>query len=216
MGAPSRLLGACICCFILATGLRAQSEHEAGAPDRSRQATSLSLFSALRSEYVLQPQDVIKIEVFQEPDMERQVRLSQECSVTLPLLGSVNLKGKTVQQATEYIRKLYDADYLVNPQINLIVLEYSKHDVSVLGQVDKAGAVDLPTDKPLYLLDAVANTGGFTRLADRKHVLLTRQEKDGTSSTTEINVDNIIESKGKADPWPLREGDVIFVPERIL
>jgi len=148
--------------------------------------------------------------------MERQVRLSRDCQITLPLIGTVDLKGKSIEQAQDLIRRLYDRDYLVNPQINLLVLEFAKHDVKVLGQVDKAGAVEIPTDKPLKLLDAIALTGGFTRLADRKHITLTRQGADGRTITSEINADDILQSRNSSDEWILKEGDVIFVPERIL
>ena len=159
--------------------------------------------------------DLIKIEVFQEPDLERQVRITQDSSITLPLVNKVDLKGRTVQQAQEIIRDLYNKDYLVNPQINLTVLEYSKRDVKVLGQVGKPGAVDIPNDRRLKLLDAIALAEGFTRLADRKHVTLTRLGADGTTTTTEINVDSILQSKN-AEQWVLQQGDVINVPERLL
>lgn len=172
--------------------------------------------AGVQAEYILQPMDLIKIEVFQEPDLERQVRISQDGAVTLPLINRVNLKGKTVQQGQEIIRDLYNRDYLVNPQINLIVLEYAKHDVKVLGQVTKAGAIEIPSDRPLKLLDAIALAGGFTRLADRKRVTLTRTGDDGSTTTTEINADNIIQSRNAADTWILREGDILNVPERIL
>lgn len=169
-----------------------------------------------QAEYVLQPMDLVKVEVFQEPDMERQVRITQDSSITLPLINRVDLKGKTVQQAQDIIRDLYNRDYLVNPQINLTVMEYAKRDVKVLGQVAKAGAVDIPTDRPLKLLDAIALAGGFTRLADRKKVTLTRIDADGKTTTTEINADSILQSKGNADTWVLQQGDVINVPERLL
>ena len=196
---------------------RRQSAPSADSRPQSSVLSPTSSGSANpRADYVLQPLDVIKLEVFQEPDMERQVRLSQECVVTLPLIQAVSLKGKTLQQAQEIIRALYDRDYLVNPQINLTLVESAKRDVKVLGQVDKAGAVEIPTDKPLKLLDAIALAGGFTRLADRRHVTLTRANADGTSATTEINADAILQSKEGSDAWVLHEGDVIFVPERIL
>lgn len=169
----------------------------------------------VQSEYILQPMDFIKIEVFQEPDLERQVRITQDSSITLPLINKVDLKGRTVQQAEELIGELYNKDYLVNPQISLTVMEYAKRDVKVLGQVGKPGAVDIPTDRPLKLLDAIALVGGFTRLADRKHVTLTRIEPDGTTTTTEINADAIIQSKN-SDAWVLQQGDVLNVPERLL
>jgi polysaccharide export outer membrane protein len=134
----------------------------------------------------------------------------------LPLIGTVDLTGKTIQQAQDLIRQLYDRDYLVNPQISLLVLEYAKHDVKVLGQVEKAGAIEIPTDKPLKLLDAIALAGGFNRLADRKHISLTRLGSDGKTVTSVINADDILQSKNSSDDWALKEGDLIFVPERIL
>jgi len=172
--------------------------------------------SAAQAEYVLQPMDVVKVEVFQEPDMLREVRVAQDSSINLPLINRVDLKGKTVQEAQDIIRDLYNKDYLVNPQVNLTVMEYSKRDVKVLGQVTKAGSVDIPTDRPLKLLDAIALAGGFTRLADRKKVTLTRTTPDGTTTTTEINAESIIQSKNSADQWVLQYGDVINVPERLF
>lgn len=169
-----------------------------------------------QAEYVLQPMDLIKIEVFQEPDMERQVRIAQDSSINLPLINKVDLKGRTVQEAQDMIRDLYNKEYLVNPQVNLTVMEYAKRDVKVLGQVGKPGAVDIPNDRRLKLLDAIALAEGFTRLADRKHVTLTRLNADGTTTTTEINADSIIQSKNATDTWILQQGDVINVPERLL
>lgn len=175
-----------------------------------------SATSSSSEEYVLQPLDQIKIEVFQEPDLTRELKLSQEGSVTLPLIGTINLKGKNILQAETLIRVLYDRDFLVNPQINLSVLEYAKRSVDVLGAVGEAGTIDIPPEQPLNLLGAVARAGGFTRLADRRKVKLSRNE-DGKTVTYEINADAIIESRSDSeDAWLLKAGDVIFVPERLL
>lgn len=220
----------------LSSKLRQSTAHSAQRSAFSSQLLSLSVIRLLTSvvclatvlftprafaqsaqaEYVLQPMDVVKVEVFQEPDMLREVRVAQDSSINLPLINRVDLKGKTVQEAQDIIRDLYNQDYLVNPQINLTVVEYSKRDVKVLGQVTKAGAVDIPNDRPLKLLDAIALAGGFTRLADRKKVTLTRTGPDGTTTTTEINAESIIQSKNSADQWVLQYGDVINVPERLF
>jgi polysaccharide export outer membrane protein len=195
------LLKGILCSLLAASAFAAEAELP---PARSNQA-----------EYILQPMDLVKVEVFQEPDLERQVRVAQDSTVSLPLVNKVDLKGRTVQEAQDIIRDLYNKDYLVNPQINLTVMEYAKRDVKVLGQVTKAGAVDIPSDRPLKLLDAIALAGGFTRLADRKHLTLTRIGTDGSTTTTEINADSIIQSKN-GDQWVLQQGDVINVPERLL
>jgi polysaccharide biosynthesis/export protein len=170
---------------------------------------------AAKAEYVLQPDDLIQVMAFQEPDLERQVRLSQDCLVTLPLIGTVDLKGKTVRDAQAVVRDLYDRDYLVNPQINVTVLEYSKESVSIIGAVNTPGAIPIPPDHRLRLIEAIARAGGFNRLADRRHVKLTRKSEAGSMSTVVINADDLMQN-GTADPWIVQTGDVIFVQERLL
>lgn len=168
-----------------------------------------------RPDYTLQASDLIKVQVFQEPDLERDVRLSQEYTVTLPLIGTVNLKDKTVRQACELIRDLYNRDYLVNPQVSVIVLEYAARTVNVLGAVNKPGAVDFPPEQPMTLLDAIAKAGGFSRLADRSKVKLTRVQPGGRAEMQVIDADEIIQGHAK-DTWLLQKDDVIYVPERLF
>jgi polysaccharide export outer membrane protein len=166
-------------------------------------------------DYVLQPYDLIRVVVFQEPDLGREVRLSPDTTLTLPLIQTVNLNGKTVREAQTIISDLYDRDYLVNPQINLTVLEYSRVSVNVLGAVNTPGSVVIPPDQGLKLLDAIAHAGGFNRLADRKRIKLSRTGADGKTATFTINADDIIQSTSK-DQWPLQKADVIYVPESLL
>ena len=198
-------------CFVL---FLAFASARIVAADKAPEPSSIST-PAPPADYVLQPYDLIGIVVFQEPDLGRDVRLSGESTINLPLIGSVNLTGKTIRSAQETIRRLYDQDYLVNPQVNITVKEYAKQDVNVLGSVNSPGAVSLPPGQPLNLLDAITRAGGFTRLADRKKIKLTRLNGDGKTSTSVINADDIIQSN-TADSWVLSKGDVIFVPERIL
>ena len=143
-------------------------------------------------DYVLQPSDLLNVQIFQEDDLKRDVRVSQEYSITLPLIGKVDVKGKTLRQAEEMIRVLYDRDYLVNPQINVVVVEYAKRTVNVIGQVNQPGAVLFPQEQGLTLLDAISRAGGFTRLADLKIVKLTRTNADGKSDTYVIDVGSLI------------------------
>jgi polysaccharide biosynthesis/export protein len=166
-------------------------------------------------DYVLQPSDLIRVQVFQEEDLNREVRISQENSVTLPLIGTLDLTGKTARQAEELIRSLYERDFLVHPQVNLIVLEYVPRNVFVLGSVGTPGVVLFPREQGLTLLDAISRAGSFNRLADKKHVTLKRATADGKSETYTINAEDL--SKGNTtETWPLLPNDVITVPERIL
>ncbi len=171
--------------------------------------------SRASSDYILQPQDLLKIVVFQETDLDREVRISQEYTINLPLIGSVNLTGKSVRQAEELVRKLYDADFLKNPQITIQVLEYTPRIVQVLGAVNQAGTVTFTPEKQMGIVEAIAKAGGHSRLADLRRVRLTRQLGGGRTETFTINVDDVMKGVS-SEPWLLQKDDVIVVPERIL
>ncbi|GIL14592.1 MAG: hypothetical protein BroJett038_33120 [Chloroflexota bacterium] len=180
-----------------------------------RAADGIPASSSARSDYILQASDLLRIQVFQEDDLTREVRISQEYTIVLPMIGSVDLRGKTLRQAEEFIRDRYDRDFLVNPQVNVIVLEYAKRTVNVMGSVNQPGAVLFPEEQELTLLDAISRAGGFNRLADRRRVKLSRTLPDGRTESTEINTDDLIKS-GNTKSYILQRDDVIFVPERIL
>lgn len=165
--------------------------------------------------YVIQPLDLLHVQVFQEDDLTRDVRVSQSNTIALPLIGVVDLQGLTVKQAADKIGALYNASYLVNPQISITVTEYAQRVVNVLGAVGQPGAIPFPQEQGLFLLDAIARAGGFTRLADRSHVKLTRRNTKGDAEVDVIDADSIMKS-GNANPWPLKPNDVIYVPERIF
>lgn len=180
---------------------------------------TLGVVSCLRAQvptdYVLQPSDLLRVVVFQEPDLFREVRISQESTINLPLIGTLDLKGKTVRQTEEIIRELYDRDYLKNPQITITVAEYTPRTVQVMGAVNQPGAIPFTPEQSMNLLEAIARAGSFNRLADRRRVRLTRTMEDGQTKNETINADDLIQGNSP-EQWLLRKGDIIFVPERIL
>ena len=187
------------------------------AADKAGKAAAESPRESVPGDYVLQPMDVLRVQVFQEDDINKQgeVSISQEHTVFLPLIKTISLKGKTVRQAETMIRELYDRDFLVNPQVSVIVLKYAERSVNVIGAVNNAGRVQFPQEGRLNILDAISLAGGQNRLSDLKRVKLTRHTPNGDVSTQEIDVDALMKRGGR-DAVPLEKGDVIFVPERIL
>ncbi len=168
-----------------------------------------------KADYVLQPSDLIRVQIFQEDDLNREVRISQEFTVTLPLVNSVDLSGKTARQAESYIRDLYAKDFLVQPQVNLTVVEYAPRRVYVAGAVGAPGVVLFQQEQGLTLIEAISKANSFNRLADKKRVTLKRTMPDGTSETKTINVEELMKGDS-SETWPLQPGDVINVPERVL
>lgn len=189
------------------------TSRDAGALPESRASQE-----AVSADYLLQPQDVLKVYIFQHDDLNKQmeaVRVSEEQTISLPLVGTMNLKGRTARQAAEIIRAAYDKDYLVNPQVSVIVTKYAERSVNVIGQVNKPDRVPFPQEKGLTIIEAITLAGGQTRLADLKKVKLTRKQDNGETEVREIDVDALMKRGGR-DAFPLQKDDVIFIPERIL
>jgi polysaccharide export outer membrane protein len=131
--------------------------------------------------------------------------------VQLPLIGDVKVAGMTVRAAREMIRKRYDADYLVDPQVYLNVVDYARRGFTILGQVAKPSTYDFPGGKSLSLLEAVGMAGGFTRTADRGKVIVKRSSEGGGQQTIRLNAKKLA-GEGK-DSFAVQPGDVITVGE---
>lgn len=164
--------------------------------------------------YVLTPNDMVHVKVYQEDDLETTARVGQDGTISFPLIGVVHIGGKTVEQAGAIIRDELRKDYLVNPQVTLIVSEYSKRRFTVLGQVQKPGSFEIPSEETVTLLQAIAMAGGYTRLADRANVRVTRVTGDKTST---LSIDTTRESKEtETVSFRILPEDTITVPERIF
>lgn len=191
---------------LITSGLHAQE---------SSPEVKISAVGSTKTDYVLLPADILQIKVFQEEDLTREVSISQERTLSLPLIGTVEVAGKTVRQAEELIRQLYDKDFLVNPQVSVIVLKYAERTVNVMGSVNQPQAVLFPPERGLTLLDAIARAGGFNRYANQEAVVVTRTDEKGQSTTFTVNVKKLIDS-ASPNQIPLQVGDVVTVREKFL
>jgi protein involved in polysaccharide export with SLBB domain len=163
--------------------------------------------------YRLSPNDVLRVKVFQEDDLTTELRLGKDGSATFPLLGVIHLGGRTVDEAAATIRELLGKDYLVNPQVTLTVVEYAKRRFMVLGQVQKPGSFDIPSEESMSLLQAIAMAGGFTRLAVQSKVTVTRTV--GGKRTLTVDVKSAANDPN-TKPFEILPDDTIFVAERIF
>lgn len=196
----------CIACWS-AVRLLAQDAQPAPSPTPAA--------PGLTESYVLRPQDVLDVRVHSEDDLNRVIRIDADGRITLPLIGQLQVAGKTVTAVESEIRAAYDRDFLVNPQVNVSVVEYARRFVSVLGSVNAPGQVEIPPEQRLSLVEAIARTGGFSRLANQRSVVLSRKNPDGTNSIRTIDVRDMLSGRSQ-EQIDLRDGDVINVPEGLL
>src|SRR3954468_24310438 len=97
--------------------------------------------AASTDNYTLQPNDLVQIKVFQEPDLTTTARVAADGTISFPLIGTVGIGGRTVSGAAGTIRSALAKDYLVDPQVSLTVTDYAKRRFTVLGQVQKGGTL---------------------------------------------------------------------------
>ena len=165
---------------------------------------------AANGDYILRAGDTIDLVVYREQDLNMRSKIGKDGMVQLPLLGEVKLGGLTVRAASALVRQKYNADYLVEPQIYLNVATYSTLKFTIIGQVGRPGTYEYSGSEPLGLLEGIGMAGGFTRIADRGHVVLKRREGDAVR-TMKINAKKLAES-GK-ESFEIQSGDVINVGE---
>src|ERR1700722_5983858 len=161
---------------------------------------------------ILSPNDVISVTVYQEDDLTTKTVIDKNDMVMLPLLGQVKVGGLTIGQATERIQQLYDKDYLVNPQVNLIVEHFAERRFSVLGQVQHPGNFDFPQNEPVNLLEAIAISGGYSRLGAPSKVDVRRVE-NGAPKIFHLDAEQMSKDAKKA-PFEILPNDIITVGER--
>ncbi|HEX4707092.1 MAG TPA: polysaccharide biosynthesis/export family protein [Candidatus Udaeobacter sp.] len=165
--------------------------------------------------YVLGPTDQVAIEVFGEEDLRTSGRLNPEGNLSVPLLGSIHLAGLTLTQAVSKLTELYSRDYLVNPKINVTLLGYARRRVSILGQVNRPGIIEIPEDSQagIDLLEAIALAGGYTRIASPERITVRRQSASG-DQIFKVNAKRF--TKGKGGGFLIKPGDTVSVGESIF
>ena len=163
-------------------------------------------------DYRLQPEDVLNITVYEQPDLTTRARIASEGNISLPLLGEIKAGGFTVNGLKNEIETLLEKDYLVNPQVQIFIEQYHTKQISVLGAVKKPGKYDMNTEKEITVLEAVAMAGGFSDVAAINGTRIIRGE-NGKERTIRVRVTDITKRGKKDRDVVLKPGDIIIVPE---
>lgn len=168
--------------------------------------------------YCLFARDMIRISILGEPDLSVERRIDGNGQVSLPLIGLVGVQGLSVTAAEEKIRATYiEREFLIRPQVAVTVTEYLPREISVLGQVNNPGKVVFPIEAgSISVVEAISKAGGFTRIAKADSVRITRRGESGSEASSSVNVEGMIDGKGKIAVFLLLPGDVVYVPERVF
>ncbi len=179
------------------------------SPIQEHQVSGVSAVTSSEN-YKLVPNDLVRVDVFQESDMQTEQRIAQDGTVNIALVGSIHIGGLSIENAAKLISEKLKGGYLVNPQVTVSVIEYSPRRFSVLGQVGKPGAYEIPGEEVLTLPTAIAMAGGNTQIANLRSVLVTRN-KDGKVYDIKVNLQS---PQGRQ--FVVGKGDMIMVPESLF
>jgi polysaccharide export outer membrane protein len=169
--------------------------------------------------YRLNLRDEIEVQIFDENDLNTSQRIDGRGQIRVQLVGTVVVAGKTVREAEDFIESLYvEKRILRNPMVTIRVLQYAPREVNVLGEVGNPGAMLFPAEiNEMDIVDVIAKSGGFTQLARRNRVEVTRIGPDGKATVREINVDDMIRGRSRDGArFMVRPGDTISVPAIIF
>jgi len=171
--------------------------------------------------YIIARTDRLRIELYQEDDLSLIARVDAQGCVNLPLVGEVQVIGRTIIDAQKAIEVAYlDGRFLKNPKVTINVEEYAPRDVSVAGYVKNPGRIPLPIESTLTIVEVITRAGGFTDIAKGTEVIITRVLPDGKKMTEIVDVDSLIRGKDSVDlkknAFKLEPGDIIYVPARLI
>ena len=127
------------------------------------------------SDYQIGPGDVLKITIYDHPDLTTVARVDNDGYILFPLAGRVRTGGLTTAGASQEIAKQLGADYIVNPQASVFVEEFRSRVVYITGQVNRPSAFNVEPDTTV--IKAVTMAGGFTALAAQGKIKIIRKVK---------------------------------------
>ena len=190
---------------LLVATLLAQQTPAAPAPQRPEPAAA-----AAPARYMIGPQDLLKITVFDEPDLTNSYRVDGDGFVTFPYIGRVPSAGLTLAELQDRIRMLLAAGFIRNPQVRVEVGEFKSQSVLVSGEVRQPGKITMTGT--MTLLEALAAAGSATSAASSE-LTVAHPKKPGDASSDLVRINWKDLQLGRGTDVVLQDGDIINVPK---
>lgn len=206
-----RALALSLCCsgFLLlhaAPSLRAQNvETSDKANERLRWLAASSNRAPAPSDYVIGPGDLVNVQVFDVPEMSRELRVSQTGTIGMPLVPvRLHISGLTETQTEQKITEVLEANGLIShPEVSVTVKEKKSRPITIVGAVAHPQVYE--ADRQVTLIDVLAQAGGITPDA-ADHVIVTRPERDNSQDAADAAQQDTAPSVSASDAPPAAQG----------
>lgn len=190
------------------------ARKDAGEPQADPIAALKREVARASQDYRISAADLLGFTVYEVEEMDRRVRVNASGMIHLPLVGAVDVGGKTLSAAQDLIEKKLAA-YVIRPQVTLFIEEYGNRRFSVMGEVQRPGTYPIPTESRITVLEAISTAGGFTPVAAQDRARVVRYA-NGESRTYTIDVRSITRDGNKEKDMILEPNDVVFVPQSMF
>ncbi len=159
----------------------------------------------------LAPGDVLEVQVFQDKALSSTHMVGNDGGISFPLLGKLVVRGLTPNQVADLIRTKLAEGYIRDPVVSVLLKESNSKKIFVFGQVRAPGT--FPYDDNMTVVQAITLAGGFSDIADKDKTYVTRLQ-EGAERKYTIPISKILD--GRRRNFPLRPGDIVFVPETLF
>lgn len=184
--------------FCLGCGGISQAQAQSGVPTAGAQA-----------EYRLGSGDVIRINVYQNPDLTLETRVTEAGVVSYPLLGSIRLGGLSVTAAEKLIADgLRNGNFVKQPQVTLVVVQVRGNQASVLGQVNRPGRYPIEV-ADMRLTDLLAMAGGTA--GNGADMVIVTGTRNGQPYRLEVDLPTVFLAGGQSKDVIIVNGDTVWV-----
>ncbi len=168
------------------------------------------------TEYRIGVDDVVKVDVWKNPDLSVEVPVRPDGMISVPLIGDVGVGGKVPAEVAEIIKEKLSV-YIRKPRVTVIMAQLNSHEF--LSRVRVTGAVNEPMTlefrQGLTVMDAVLEAGGLSKFASANKTKLYRKQ-NAESSVYPVKLNDILKKGDLRTNFDLAPGDVITVPERLF
>ncbi len=162
------------------------------------------------NDYRIGAKDLLEITVYELPEMNQTVRVSEDGSITLSLLGKIDVAGLTAQELEKKLASVLDAQYTKNAHVTVFIKEFQK--ISVIGAVGNPGQYELVG--PTTLLQVIAQASGLTA-QHMNEVFIYRKNAEGEQSIISIRLDDLASGRPEYN-IELQPKDVVSIPIDVM
>jgi protein involved in polysaccharide export with SLBB domain len=174
----------------------------------------------LNDQYKLNIRDKISFRIIEDEDPPTQLTVTDSGDLDIPYVGLYAATGKSCKELAQALKADLEQEYYYKATVIIALDQWanSQGKIYLVGPVRLPGPQEIPSDEVLTLSKAILRAGGFSDYADQRKVRVTRKSSQAGSKDKEfiVNVEEILTKGNREGDLILKDGDLVYVPERVV